>query len=78
MKPYGHSDVLCSVAQLKSSQNRDTRVAKDLFDNGIYIFQGAAILEGSENDPGHAVKTTAQVKLGKHAVNPVRRLSSVL
>jgi hypothetical protein len=77
LKANGYSKVVGPVAQFESSQNGNSRVTKGLFDNGIYIVQGAARLKGSENDPTHAIQMTAQVKLGKHAVNTVRGFLSI-
>ena len=72
------SEVVGSVAYIKSGQNRDARVAKGFFYNRIHILKGFTVLKGPENNPGDPFQVTSKTQLSKHTIDAVGGLSPVL
>ena len=72
------SEVVGSVAQVKSGQNGDARVAKGFFHNRIHILQGPTVVKGPENNTGNTIQVTPKTQLSKHPIDAVGGFSPIL
>lgn len=72
------SEVVGSVAQVKSGQNRDARVAKGFFYNRTHILKGSTALKGPEDNSVDPFQVTSKTQLSKHTIDAVGGLSPVL